>query len=198
MKVMGIDSDSAFGWALYDTEKPPSAIECGALNLKGETIVEKLVDMRVRFVPLLKELSPDFAGIEAPSKFLRKYPDKSKTDMLSPLEHQRAAQDPVRWKEQSTVPIAITNQIAGAATVLLLCWNVRCQQYEPRSWQTIIPKQIKGQFSGEGAPKKAAHAYCSMLKIPATNQSARDACLIALYVASAAAELKMLERAKAS
>ena len=38
MRVMGIDSDSAFGWALYDTDKPLSAIESGSLELTGASM----------------------------------------------------------------------------------------------------------------------------------------------------------------
>lgn len=201
MRIMGIDSDGSFGFALYDTDKPPSAIESGSLNLTGD-ILDKLIEIRVRFVPIVKELRPDFAGIEAPSKFLRKYPVEQKpdkNDLMSPLEHAKATAEgksTVVWREQSTVAIAITSQIAGAATALLLCWNVRCIQIEPRSWQSLIPGHIKNQFSGEGAPKKRAKVYCDSLRIQSPNQSSRDACLIALWTAGRSQELKLLERTR--
>jgi hypothetical protein len=201
MRIMGIDSDGAFGWALYDTHKPPSAIESGSLNLDPkDDIVNKLIELRVRFVPIVKELQPTFAGVEKPAEYLPKYPVKEGAgpdDLMSPLERSKAqAEGKVQWKEQSTKGITVTNQIAGAATVLFLCWNVRCIQVAPKSWQTIIPKSFKAQVGGPGAPKKWAKSYCDSLKIQSPNQSSRDACLIALWTAGHAQELKMIERAR--
>jgi hypothetical protein len=205
MRIMGIDSDKAFGWALYDTDKPASAIESGSLNLTGDDITELLTDLRVRAVPLVKELQPDFVGIEDPMWMLKKYPDKGKKgkgkqeDMLSPLElRQAVAEGKVKpqFKDQSPTSAFVQHEIAGGITTMFLCWNIRVKRVAANTWQTVIPASIRTQFDGEGASKKRAQQFCNSLKIQSPNQSSRDACLIALWTAGHAQELKMIERAR--
>jgi Holliday junction resolvasome RuvABC endonuclease subunit len=195
--VMGLDPAAGFGWAAYDSDRPPSSIESDSLKLEGGHIVEKLTDLRLRLVPLLREYKPAFIGIEAPFSFLPKHPVKAANDMLSPLEHAQQGQ-PVRYVEESTITISKAGQMAGAATALCLAWNIRCMQMQPNQWQTIIPATIKSQFTGPGAPKKRAKAYCDALRINSPNIDSRDAALIALWTAGHAQELKLLQMAGAA
>jgi hypothetical protein len=101
--------------------------------------------------------------------------------------------------DETINPMTISDlgQIAGCATGIVLCWNARCQQIPPRSWQVVIPSRIHVMFAGEGAPKKRAKHYCDELGIISPNIDSRDAALIALHTANKAQEVKMLARGAA-
>lgn len=191
MRVLGADPAGGFGYALYDTDKPVSAIESGSLKLEGDNIVEKLTDLRLRFVPIVKEFQPHFAGVESPFKFAPRYQKQPKRDLLTGVVVEQPAEG-----ETTINPGTISDcgQIAGAATAILLCWNVRCMQIPPRTWQAIIPSNLR-QLPD---PKKRAKAYCDMLRIASPNIDSRDAALIAVWTANHAQELKLMERTRAA
>lgn len=191
--VGGFDPAGGFGYAFYDTDKPPAAVVSGSLKLEGDNIVDKLVDLRVRLIPILKEYRPAFVGIESPFKFAPRYQKKAKPDLLTGI-----VPPPTGNEEMGMNPGTISDcgQIAGAATMACLTWNIRCRQVTPREWQVVIPKTIWSQFTGEGAPKKRVKAYCDTLRIVSPNIDSRDAALIAIWTAGHAVELKMLEHAR--
>lgn len=190
-RVIGLDPAKGFGWAFYDTDKPPSAIESGSLKLKGDSEVDKLYQMRHELVPLIRQYQPGFAAIESPFKFAPRFTKKPKCDLLTGIVEQQAG-------EETTInPATISHagQIAGAATMACLCWNVRTLQVQPRTWQTIIPKAIHDRHDGQGAPKKRVSDFCDMLNIISTNIDSRDACIIAMWGAGEAQRFLQAERA---
>lgn len=168
--VIGIDSDKAMGWAVYDVTRSPSAIESGSLKLTGDTVADRLVDMCGKLIPIIRKHNPIFAAVEAPRMFLTKHTTKDG-----------------RLIDESPVSMVQQGSYAGAACMAFLCWNVPCIYAAPNSWQTMIEDDIKKAFEG----KKRVEQQCNRLRIVSPNESARDACLIA-YWASKQPEFKYL------
>jgi len=205
--VGGFDpSINGFGWAFYDTDKPPSAIESGSIRLEGDDLEAKLVDLRVNLIPLLKMWQPKFVGIEEPRMFITQHPtaEGGKPDLLSPLQRAQQAAEGAKpaWVAESPATIVKGGILAGAAMMACLTWNIRCLFVAPNTWQTIIPATIKDRFPSKvngkkdaTAPKKRAREYCNVLRIASPNVDSRDACLIAVWTAGHAVELKMLQMA---
>lgn len=220
--VMGLDPAAGFGWAAYDMDRPPSATESGSLKLEGE-ILDKIYQLRQQIPALVKQYQPALAVVESPFKFAPQYKKKPKAGLLGvPAQddappdlrkvmgllrsgrtiHQVAADlrcslDAVMAAFEATTinpsTISHAGQIAGAATALLLAWNVQVVQSQPIEWQrAIIPKSIYQQFSGPGMAKKRAEATCNMLRIVSPNVDARDAALMAMF-AAAHPRLKMMQ-----
>lgn len=181
MIILALDVASKCGWAVYDTDRPPSAITSGSLQFVGDNAFEKVADMRRKLPRLIREKKPDFVAIEAPLAHIPTFTKKTKT-MFGEEE------------ESSTInpgTIMQLNRLAGAAQMAVVGQNVQCVEVRAQTWQKVIPAHIKGPT------KKRAAAYCDMLKIVSPNMDSRDACIIALWCAGHCAELKMLERARA-
>lgn len=191
--VLGIDPARSFGWAFYDTEKPPSAIVSGALKLDGDAI-DKIRQMRLELAPLIRRYGPTFAAIEAPYAFAPRYPKKPKKDLLTPVLGDQAPPQGVPADEFTMNPKTISHagKMFGAAAGILMSWNVRCIEVEPRTWQTVIPDAIK---AGTKDTKDRARQACEALRIVSPNIDSRDAALIAVWCAGHAQELKLIELA---
>jgi Holliday junction resolvasome RuvABC endonuclease subunit len=186
--ILGLDPAGNFGFAAYDLDKPFSAIESGSFKLQGETVFDKIFQLRRDLVPMLREIKPAFAGIESPFKFAPQYKRPPKRNMLTGVVEEQGEATSI-----NPATISDCGQIAGAATALCLAWNVHCAQFQPRTWQAVIPKAIHSAFSGEGAPKKRAKAFCDAIRITSPNIDSRDAALIAIYTAGCQ-EFKMLQQ----
>lgn len=181
MIILALDVATACGWAIHDTIKNPSAIRSGSIRFVGETAFEKVADMRHKLPKLLREAKPDFVAIEAPLAIIPQFTKKTKT-MFGEQE------------ETTTInpgTVLQLNRLAGAAQMVVQGQNIRCVEVRPQTWQTIIPKHIKG------ATKARAKAYCDMLGIVSPNNDSRDACVIALWAAGHCQEIKLMERATA-
>src|SRR5690606_26236705 len=79
MIILALDVATSCGWAVYDTDRPPSAIVCGALRFEGANAFEKVADMRRKLPRLIREHRPDFCAIEAPLAFVPQFKKKTKT-----------------------------------------------------------------------------------------------------------------------
>lgn len=189
--VMGVDPAAGFGYAFYDLEKPPSAIVSGALKLDGDAI-DKIRQMRLELAPLIRRYGPTFAAIEAPFAFAPRYKKKPKKDLLTPVLGDQAPPQPADEFTMNPKTISHAGKMFGAAAGILMSWNVRCIEVEPRTWQTIIPDTIK---AGTKDTKLRARQACEALRIVATNIDSRDAALIAVWCAGHAQELKLIEMA---
>jgi Holliday junction resolvasome RuvABC endonuclease subunit len=187
--VMGLDPAAGFGWAAYDLDKPPSAIESASLKLEGD-ILDKLFQMRQQLVPLIRRYKPVFAVVESPFKFAPRYQKQPKRDMLTGIVTEEPGEG-----ETTINPATISHagQIAGAATMALLAWNIMAVQAAPNEWQhAVIPKSIYAQF-GKGMAKQRAHATCGLLRIVSPNTDSRDAALISVFAAGHA-QFKLLQQ----
>lgn len=187
--VAGFDPAAGFGFGFYDMSRPPSAIESGSLKLEGD-ILDKLFQMRQQLVPLIRQYKPAFAVVESPFKFAPRYQKQPKRDMLTGVITEEPGEG-----EMTINPATISHagQIAGAATMALLAWNIMTVQAAPNEWQhAVIPKSIYAQF-GKGMAKQRAHATCKALRINSPNVDARDAALISLFAAGHA-QFKLLQQ----
>lgn len=192
MIVLGVDAASGFAIAAYDTSKPVSAIETDSIHLEG-SIADKLTQIRQYLPPIIKRYGPVFAAVEAPMNFMPGHAAGKKVAVMKARAQAGllAGVDPNAIADSGgggMTPDIISDlgQIAGAAYMALLCWNVRAIQVRAQSWQTLIPKNIKAQFSGDGATKKRAKAFCDSLRIVAGNEHKRDAALISIWCAGEA------------
>ena len=183
MIILGLDIATVTGWAIYDTDKSPSAIRSGSFKLVGDTAFEKVVDMRARLPRLIREEKPQFAAVEAPLEFAPQF-KKVRKDMLGEKEEAGTT--------INTKTIAQLNRLSGAAIMAVIGQNVPCVEVRAQTWQSVIPASIAGK------PKQRAAAYCDMLKIVSPNMDSRDACVIALWCAGHCQELRMLQRARAA
>lgn len=179
MIILGLDIATTTGWAVYDTDKTPSAIISGSFKLQGDTPFERVRYMRSHLPKLIKEHRPDFAAIEAPLEIAPRF-KKAKTDLLGSEEQETTI---------NSKTIAILNRYAGAAEMAVMGNNIPCVEVRAQTWQTIIPKNIKGK------PKQRAKAFCDMLKIVSPNMDSRDACVIAMWAKGHCQELKLMQRA---
>lgn len=181
MLILSLDVASTTGYAVFDTDRPPSAIVSGSLKFVGSNAFEKVQDMRRKLPRLVREHKPDFCAIEAPLAFVPSF-TKKKRGLFGEEE------------ETSTInpgTIMQLNRLAGAAQMVVQGQNVRCVEVRPQTWQSVIPKSFTGPT------KKRAKDYCDSLKIVSPNMDSRDACIIAIWAAGHAQELKMMERASA-
>lgn len=179
-RILALDVATVVGWALYDDERPPSAIVSGSFRLEGENAFEKVRDMRRKLPRIIREHVPDFAVIEAPMEIAPRFKKVGKT-MFGQEEQETTI---------NSKTIAVLNRYAGAAAMAVLGQNLPCAEVAARTWQSIIPAQIKGK------PKQRAKAYCDMLRIVSPNMDSRDACIIALWAAGHCQELRMMKRAR--
>jgi hypothetical protein len=182
MIIMALDVASATGWAVYNTDKGPSAILSGSLKLVGDSAFLKVADLRRRLPKIIREHHPDFCAIEAPMEFAPTFKKVKKT-----LYGEEESESTINSKT-----IAVLNRLAGAAEMAVLGQNVECVSVAARTWQSVIPKNITGK------PKQRAQAYCDMLGIVSPNMDSRDASVIAIWAAGHCQELKMIERSRAA
>lgn len=178
MKIMGLDIATNVGWALYNTDSTPSAIVSGSFRLQGDTPFERVRFMRSQLPRLIKEHRPDFVAIEAPMEIAPRF-KKTKSDLLGEQEQETTI---------NSKTIAVLNRYAGAAEMAVMGNNIPCVEVRPQTWQTIIPKTIKGK------PKQRAKAFCDMHRIVSPNMDSRDACVIAMWAAGHCQELKLMQR----
>ena len=83
--ILGLDIATTTGWAIYDTDKTPSAIVSGSFKLQGATPFERVRYMRSHLPRLIKEYRPNFAAIEAPMEIAPRF-TRATTDMLGKQE----------------------------------------------------------------------------------------------------------------
>jgi predicted nuclease with RNAse H fold len=175
MLVMGLDVASVTGWALHDTDRPPSAIICGSFRCDGKTAFDKVSSMRAKLPLVIRKHRPDFVAIEAPLTFIKQHKTK-KRDMLG--EHE----------QESTInphTVFILNRLAASAQTIVEGFNIRCCEVAPRSWQANV------LLKGSGSAKERAKATCEALRIEAANADQRDACLISIWAANHSQALKI-------
>lgn len=176
------------GWALYDTDSPVSAIRCGSFVLTGDTISEKIRSLRHHVRNIIKAEKPDFVVFEAPADDVRSY-EKKTTDMYGGT----TVESSVNAKSS-----LMLHDIAGALEVIILGCGVECERVRPQTWQTVIPKRIKGKGKGKEATKDRVRQFCDVLQIIGRNADARDAAIISIWAAGRSQVLKLKKLAGAA
>ena len=179
MRVLGIDAASSVGLALYDLDKPPSAMRLASFKCDGEDTFAKLCDMRAKLPRFLREMNADFIAIEAP---LDNVPTFRK-QTVDPLTGETSTQETISAKGS-----LVSAELAAGATMIVLGFNTPCVWVRPQTWRTIIPKNIRSAAKDN---KKAVQALCDSLRISGGNEHSRDAAGIALWASGHSQELKL-------
>lgn len=177
MKILTLDVATKCGYAVWDCERPPSSMLSGSLHFIGGTAFEKEEDIRRKLPRLIREHRPDFAAFEAPLSIIPTFTKRSKT-MFGDEE------------EISTInpgTVMQLNRLAAAAHICISGQNIPCVEVRPQSWLSVIDKDIKG------SSKERAKQMCERLKIVATNQDARDACIIAYWTAKKCDQFRLMQ-----
>lgn len=209
MKILALDIATSTGWAVYDTDKTPSAIECGVFDLsvaeKGvkKTGVEKRRLMRgmidAEICRLIDRYRPGTACLEQPLNYIK--PQGQGKPKKAPLFKGDVDPHPKTDKEEKGGPNADTvlmlNQLFAVAYTI--CAH-KCQlmlpiEVAPTSWQ-VLTKAHRGDT------KERSISYCHQLKVilpPELNKKERgdaaDAVCIAVWAAGQIQKDKMMDRA---
>lgn len=173
--ILALDPATNCGWAVYDTDAPVSAIRCGSIKLEGKEAFQKVHSVRSQLPRLVKEHRPDFAVFEAPLSHIPQF-SKTKTNMLGEEEVTTTI---------NAGTILQLNRISGAVQTVLEGMGVSCEEVRPMTWQTVIPKKIKGNT------KDRVRQFCDMFNIIGKNADARDAAVIAIWAAGRSQQLKL-------
>lgn len=180
MVILGIDpSSSVCGWAIYDTDKPVSAIITGNIKPKGDTPEQKSAFLGRDLVALVKRHGrPDFVAIEAP---MRTAPAARRNPKRSLLEGVDELQQPA---VQGLGALAITNQMVGALMGVIGAYGLPFEVLAPRTWRKAFLGSFSHSKMDRQAWKKAARARCDMLKISVNNMDEAEAAGISFAGAS--------------
>lgn len=181
-RIMALDPATKIGWALYDTENPISAIMCGSIHLDGKGAFEKVHSVRAILPKLIREHAPDFVVFESPLSHIPQF-EKKKTNVFGEEE---------TTKTMNAGTILQLNRISGAVQTVIEGFNLPCDEVRPMTWQTVIPKNIKG------GTKDRVRQFCDMLQIIGKNIDARDAAVIAIWAAGRSQLLKLKQRVEAA
>ncbi|MBB4063657.1 hypothetical protein [Gellertiella hungarica] len=163
---MGLDLATRSGWAVRDSEKHRSTIQCGTFSVQDYAWEEKYPVAANLFYRLVKEHQPHFVAIERPEHGVRQFKKKGKADLTG--------------KEEivSTInPAALQlTGIAGAITAICMMMKIPFGTIAATSWRPIY--YGKGVKPGEGEDwKDLAIATCERekIKLPKTKAEQRDA-----------------------
>lgn len=178
-RILALDPATIVGWALYDTEAPISAIQCGSITLDGKGAFEKVKSVRALLPKLIKEHQPEFIVFESPLSHIPQF-KKSKVNMLGEEETSTTI---------NAGTILQLNRISGAVQAVIEGFRIPCEEVRPMTWQTVIPKNIKG------GTKDRVRQFCDMFQIIGKNADARDAAVIAIWAAGRSQVLKLEKQA---
>lgn len=204
MKILPLDVATEVGWSMVDTDEPPSGWPLGHFRCDGKEPWEKSSSLRAGLREVIKKHGkPDIAIIEMPLQVAPQYSRKPKEDLiggniqdkqhlaLATMDRLMTAvqrcglegdetQDLVKeiWGSERTMnskTIAQLNWLGGAAQAVLEGMWIPYQFVGPRTWQTVIPKEIRG------GTKERVRQYADQLRIVGGNQDAKDAAIIGVW-----------------
>lgn len=185
--ILGIDPATRTGFAIYDDDKPPSAIRAWSVTLKGGSDELKAAQAGAVLVDVIQEYRPDFVAIEAPLKNV--------------VQHKKRSQTMFGEETSSTInpasvilPCLITGAFLGNVGGFGLPWT------------TIPVSTWRKQFHGSGRRpgwkrddwKKAARQRCDQLRISVKNDDAAEAVGVAFAAPSTDVFKMYLNRVEAA
>lgn len=204
MKILPLDIATEAGWSFFNTEDPPSAMPIGHFRCHGDGPSAKGSSLRGGLRTIIgKYGKPDVAIIEMPLQIAPQYTRSAKEDLVGgnvkdPIQvaevmmerlttavmrgglDSREVGELVKeiWGSEKTMnskTIAQLNWLGGAAQAVLEGMGIPFEFVGARTWQTIIPKEIKGK------PKERVRQYCDQLRIVGGDENARDAAVIGIW-----------------
>lgn len=166
MIIMGLDLATRSGWAVRDSERHRSSIQCGVFSVKEYEWEEKYAIAANLFYRLLKDHKPDFVAIERPEHGVRQFAKKGKPDLTG---------------EERTVmtinPAALQlTGIAGSIIGICMMMRVPYGTIAATSWRPVY--YGKGVKPAQGSDwKKMAIEACDResIKLPGNKEEQKDA-----------------------
>lgn len=205
--ILSLDIATSTGWAAFDTDRHPSAIECGVLDLSANagTGVEKRRLMRriidEKLCELIARYRPDVACIEQPLNWIKPSggnPKKAPKMFKGDTAFEQQA-DGAEKGGPNADTVLMLNQIFAVADTVCFHKIPLIIEVAPRSWQTLT-----NRYPG-ATTKERSQAWCKAFGIllPAgltklQRGDAADAAAIAFWASGHTQELKLMERAQAA
>lgn len=180
MIIMGLDLATNSGWAVRDSDKHRSSIECGVISVGDYDWETKYGSFSVQLLQIVRKYNPDFVAIELPEHGVRQFKKKGKPDLTGQAE------------ETNTInPGALQlTGIVGAAVAVVTLLNIPCGFIASKSWRPIyygkgykppmkmVRSQKTGQLREDGADwKGVAIQACERegIKLPPNKKDQEDA-----------------------
>lgn len=198
-KILALDVATNTGWAVWETDRSPSAMLTGCFHCDGEgkgsaARSGKRDDMRRKLRALIKLHQPDVAVIETPLQVIKTYQKAKpkKGDMLAsiaPVEDEGGGGGP-----NANVVLTLNQLFAVAWDVCRGTLGASVYEVDPKTWQTITK-------SYPGGTKARSIEACRVLRVEipkakAQQDNAADAAMIALWSAGNLQQIKLIERTK--
>ncbi|MXN46077.1 hypothetical protein GR138_12840 [Shinella kummerowiae] len=166
MIIMGLDLATRSGWAVRDSLKHRSSIECGTFSVKDWEWEAKYAIAAGIFWKLAKQYAPDFVAIERPEHGVRQFKKKVKVDLTGKEEMV------------STInPAAL--QLTGIAGAIISVCQIRGIPYgtiAATSWRPVyFGKGIKPQEKQDWKDLAIQYAEREQISLPSTKAEQRDA-----------------------
>lgn len=183
-RILTFDIATVTGWAFYiPKEMTVAEIECDTIEFEGDNAFQKVRAVRDSDVPMLiRTKRPTIVILEAPLTFIPTFVKKGKADIFGAQAEETRTMNPTT--------IMQLNRLHGAIQAIVEAFRVPCEEVQPKTWQTIIPKTIKGK------PKQRVSQYCDMLRIIGKDDNARDAAIMAIWAAGRSQVLKLSQQAQ--
>jgi Holliday junction resolvasome RuvABC endonuclease subunit len=163
---MGLDLATTSGWAVRDSARHRSSIQCGTFSVKEYQWEEKYPIAANLFYRLLKEHSPDFVAIERPEHGVRQFAKKGKPDLTGEERNVMTI---------NPAALQLTG-IAGAITGICMLMRIPFGTVAAVSWRPVYFG--KGVKPGEKKDwKDLAIEACERehIALPRTKAEQRDA-----------------------
>lgn len=172
MIVMGLDLATTSGWAVRDSGKHRSSIQCGVFSVhtndKGDKLEweSKYPVAANLFYRLVKDYRPDFVAIERPEHGVRQFNKKGKADLTGEERNVMTI---------NPAALQLTG-IAGAITAICMMMRIPFGTVAAVSWRPVYFG--KGVKPGEKQDwKDLAIEMCERehITLPRTKAEQRDA-----------------------
>lgn len=166
MIVMGLDIASQSGWAVRDSERHRSSIQCGVFSVKEYEWEAKYAIAGNLFYRLAKHHKPHFVAIERPEHGVRQFRKKGKADLAGDGEMVATI---------NPAALQLTG-IAGAIISICMMMRIPYGTIPANSWRPVYFG--KGVKPPEGQDwKDLAIAACERegIALPNTKAEKKDA-----------------------
>lgn len=179
MIVIGGDLAANSGYAVRDSEKHRSTIECGVISVDEYEWEARYAIFAIQWLDLMRKYSPDFVALEAPEHGVRQFAKKEKTDLAG--NDSGLTINPGALQLTGIVSAAVT-----CCTLLSIPWGI----VYPITWRgayygkDFVPprKMVRdaktGRMRDEGPDWKQAAidaAEREGIRLPSTKKDKKDA-----------------------
>jgi Holliday junction resolvasome RuvABC endonuclease subunit len=167
--VLGFDLAANSGWAVRDSTRHRSSIECGVISAGEYKWEARYAILSNLAYPIIKRYKPDFVAIERPERGVRQFkkkPIKGRVDLGGNDDSQPMSINPNA--------LQLTG-IAGGIVTICMLMSIPCGTIAANSWHPIYFG--KGWKPADGDWKQASieAAEREGIQLPSTKKDKKDA-----------------------